>query len=98
MSDYPRIWDRNGERKIIGETRVSWLVHPETTWGEPIKVKKKNPNNNPDWPQWFFDEESREMFAWWVRHRHSVPRAVERLDAATLRKVADLIGYKEEAK
>ena len=93
---YPQIWDRVGPRKIIGETRLSWLV--EQTWTtEPAKVNKKTPNRNIDHPQWFFDAATQLMEVWADTHFHAIKESIGRhrrsIDAATLHRVAEVIGY-----
>ncbi len=95
---YPRIWNRHGgERIIIGETRVSWLLKPDTDWMDPIKVKKKTPNPNADRPQWFFDEHTWRITVWADTHFHGIKNAIgdysRRIDPETLHRVAEVIGY-----
>lgn len=95
MSVYPRIWDHTRERKIVGETKVSWLV--ERSWAEPEKVSKKSPNKNGAHPQWFFDENAQRLEFWADSNFHAVKESIGRygrlIDAATLHRVAELIGY-----
>ena len=97
------IWHRSGEssRKIVGETRVSWLVEPGCDWMEPIRVNKKDMNKDGYQPQWFLTKEERDSEVWADRNFYAIQRQIgeygRRVDAATLRKIADLIGYKETA-
>lgn len=101
--EYPRIWEREGERKIIGETKVSWLVQNEMRWAPAIKVPKRdwNRGRSPQHPRWFDSEESRADYVWMMKNRYDIGRRIEYggdFPAATLRKIAELIGYVEENK
>jgi hypothetical protein len=46
---FPRIWDTEGERTIIGETRVSWIVvserHKNDSWIQRIDEIRQNPSS-----------------------------------------------------
>ena len=111
-SNYPRIWDRDGERRIVGETRVSWLVadlsggrgphsREENLWKLPLKVPKAQWNRGcqTTWPKWFDSEKARNDFDFMQRNRYSIGEAVRYgdHDATTLRKVAELIGYEAKS-
>ena len=95
---YPRIWSWHVERKIIGETKLLWLVEPLFYgWKWPVKVSKKFPNKfcGRHSPVWFFSEAERaeEKF----KHLHGV-RIKKFLSAAPLtadqlRQIAAIIGY-----
>lgn len=66
MSDYPKIWDRAEERRIVGETTQSWIVI-DVAWEvedlaerlkdpwflrhSTVKVNKKDPNKGCS-PRW----------------------------------------------
>lgn len=127
MSQYPRIWDRSGERTIIGQTKVSWIVGrrggESAYWVGKIETLAKNrksdsggwtfdglrrcghvdlvpksePNRgfSPHHPYWFTSEAEwlDMMFAY--KHGSAISEQVGRADGATLRKIADLIGYKD---
>ena len=101
---YPRIWDRSGERRIIGETRVSWLIcainertRQEYEWAAPAKVPKKkiNAGHSEMWPMWFWSEEDRQDAVYAPNHRWKIADTISRgnHDSTTLRKIAELIGY-----
>ena len=95
---YPRIWDLDGERKIIGETRLSWLVE-NISYGHnpPIKVSKKSPNKGYEGqsPQWFFDEAEYAEITFRHRHKDRIKRCFfgAYLTNDQLRQVAAMIGY-----
>lgn len=95
---YPRIWDRSGEREIVGETRVSWLVKSRYSWMLPEKVAKKCWNKNEHFPQWFDSEEPRAQCIWAEANRYNIIRQISyaTLSPATLRTIAELIGYGEK--
>ncbi len=104
---YPRIWDWSGERKIVGETKVSWLVIEKRVEDRDIatfddwqmkrfitKVSKKNP---PD--RWMFSEVAMNDHKYIVRHHNDIATWLQRkrdISADTLRQIAELIGYKPE--
>ena len=95
---YPRIWDLFGERKIIGETRVSWLVDSGYFWSPSIKVPKKSPNKNGYCPTWFFLESEREDRLYVLEHSSAIANKLYRhymgeLTADQLRQIAAIIGY-----
>lgn len=50
---YPRIWDDDGERVIIGETKFSWIVvergHESDNWVEQIEALRANPESRIGW-------------------------------------------------
>lgn len=99
MPDYPRIWDRCAERKIIGETRVSWLVDSGLQWrDDPIKVNKKRPNREHGPMRWFFNIEQRDLEVWADQYFNEIKNAMGRhartVDAEKLRRVAEVIGFK----
>lgn len=80
------------ERKVIGETRVSWIL-------EPAYDSRKIPKNGRHNRQCVaFSWEEVDAVTWAGDNRYRVARAVEKVDDATLRKVAELIGYQEETR
>ena len=102
MNKYPPIWTRFGTepRVIIGETKRSWLIKPDADWQEPIKLPKKHINRGCGRPQWFWDKAERDAEVWADGNFNAIKRALGEysrgVDAATLRKIADLIGYKDK--
>lgn len=93
---YPRIWDRCAERKIIGETKLSWLI--EQSWTHtPAKINKKTPNRHRSIPQWFFDERERDLTVWADANFNGIKRFMgeysRNLTPEILHRVAELIGY-----
>ena len=116
MSEFPRIWDAYRERKIVGETKVSWVVactDDECRDWESLRtsdprlfkhyftlVNKKNPNSEAYAPQWFFEEQAYKDFVFWRDNRYKLIRFLEnvtREDCGLFRKVAELVGYKEQS-
>jgi hypothetical protein len=101
FDDNRRVYDENRriiyrahfvERKIVGETKQSWIVYPGDT-----KVSKK------DLTYAFWSGGRRRMYAneqqveekcWDNDHRYKVTEAVRKTDTQTLRRIAELIGYK----
>ena len=99
MPPYPRIWDRNGERQIVGETKVSWLVKRDYAHSDPLKINKKSPNGTKPkehW-QWFFDEQERQLIVWASTNFNGIKEALGRYSLSvspeTLHRVAEVIGY-----
>lgn len=73
--------------QIIGETKRSWLVGSE--W-RPIKVDKKEPRQRVA-----FSQEEIDLHEFVECHGHRIADAIGRIrDYATLKRIADLIGYK----
>jgi hypothetical protein len=66
---------------IVAETARKWVTH----WGEAFK---KNPYESG-----FLTEEMVETRVWEKEHRYKIIRITERVDAETLRKIAEVIGY-----
>lgn len=104
MANYPRIWDRNGERKIVGETQMSWLVAERgmvaLARSQPRfreKVPKKPQSSRREW---FFSEKEMQDENWVDDHREEILKLAERnsLTADQLRKIAAIVGYVEEVK
>lgn len=85
--------------KIVGETKLSWLVEVPRYW-VPNKVKKaamRKGNSGEYRPLYYVNKQDAldVMFAYNNRHRIAI--AVEDLmDFRMLRQVAELIGYKEQ--
>lgn len=74
------------KRKVVGETSRSWVLEYGT------KVPKKNPHwgflfSETELDEWCWDKENRYKITVWINDRA--------VNTATLRKVADLIGYRE---
>lgn len=94
------IWDFDGKpRVIVGETSKSWLLESQQKWLAQPKVPKKYPELGKMWSQWFFEAEVRDATMFLREHRYSVQRAVAAIDdGMLLRKVADLVGWKEPNK
>ena len=95
---YPRIWDLDGERKIIGETRLSWLVDSGLRRRPSIKVSKKAPNKKDYCPTWFLLESEREDRLYVLEHSSAIANKLYRsypgeLTADQLRQIAAIIGY-----
>ncbi len=94
-----RTW-RDGwtEHKIVGETRVSWLV------GEgyaQFKIAKRDPgarkSNGFGSRALAFSQAEIDDIAWVNEHRYKIYRLVEYIhDAAVLRQIARLVNYVEE--
>lgn len=68
------------EGKLEGETPRSWIV-----WNGH-KLPKKGTQLRT--------REEYELFCWQRKHRYEIKAAVERCSAETLKKVAEVIGYK----
>jgi hypothetical protein len=91
------------EHFIIGETRVSWIVSMgrdfkpgERPWCE-VKIPKKPTDAKRTGIAYSADELA--AHCWMNDHRYSLMRKIEYCtDPATLRKIADLIGYRPEEK
>lgn len=117
MREFPRIWDAYRERKIVGETKVSWVVantdaDKSRDW-ESLRtsdprlfkhyftlVNKKNPNSEAYATQWFFEEQAYKDFVFYRNNRYEFLSFVEnvtREDFGLFRKVAELVGYKEQS-
>ena len=104
MSDpiFPRIWDLDGERKIIGETRVSWLVESGSAWSPPIKVAKKNSNKEKFYPRWFFSESDQTDRLYVIENASAIISKLYytypiKITAEQLRQIAAIIGYEAKA-
>ena len=82
------IWREHWRQKqIVGETSKSWVVE-----GYPKKLKiPKNPEKPLRNIAW--SEKELDQLCWVNEHRYQIVRNVERLPAAELIKVAELIGY-----
>jgi hypothetical protein len=79
---------------IQGETRYSWLVGPAR-----VKVRKADLT----YTYWsggrrrmYATEQEVEDVCWDKAHRYRVADMVRRVDAATLRRVAEVMGYSPE--
>ena len=79
--------------KIIGETRVSWILEPK--W-DPYKIPKR-PKKQPGVPilrGWAYTAAERDQLDWMKRNQNGIAGEVGReRDYKTLRKIADLIGW-----
>ena len=99
-SIFPRIWDLDRERSIIGETRVSWLVESGYLWVPPIKVSKKTPNKIGSPPAWFFSELDQTERLYVIENASAIIGKLYRtypikVTADQLRQIAAIIGYEE---
>jgi len=80
---------------ITGETPRSWIIE---TFGHVIKVSKsglKEAGRRGFGHQWFTDQ-GREDEIWSNVHRPKIRRMIDGADAATLRKVAEIVGLSDE--
>lgn len=77
---YRKYWH---ETKITGESARSWI----TAYG---KVPKRGPH-----PKWAFTAAEVDDDCWMRDHRYKITRMVESCDLPALRKVAEIVGYKE---
>ena len=86
------IWrEKWRKRLIVGETSRSWLVGYSTTSRTQTKVAKKGPFCGVA-----FSEEEIDEAAWVEENRYRINESMRYVrDATVLRKVAELIGYKE---
>ena len=73
--------------KIVGEEARSWIVESNTF---KQKVAKNRIDRSPT--EWFSDA-ARLDNIWKHDHRHKIRNLIDQADAATLRKVAEIIGY-----
>jgi hypothetical protein len=80
------------ERLIVGETRVSWIVgmSADTPWTHAKYPKKFNPHRR------FWRADQIDAAVWAHDNRYEISQEIQRIDEDLLRKVADLIGYKEK--
>lgn len=84
--------------EIVGETKQSWLIH---SYGPKERVNKKTLKGSPDKyssgiPYYASLDEVKEML-WIDKHCHRIADEVRHVrDGDLLRKIAELIGYKEE--
>jgi hypothetical protein len=87
MSSAP-IWREHWRpMKIVGETSRSWITDHDD----------KLPKSGPAPLRWCFSEEEIDRAAYIADNRHRICEEVRRIDDyETLRKVADLIGYRAE--
>lgn len=89
------IWEHYGFEQwrplaIIGETSRSWLIPP--AW-RPFKVPKKGLH-----PGYAFSEQECDDWTWANQHNWKIADAVRCChDAAKLRQIAEIIGWKPEA-
>lgn len=82
------------KRLIIGETSRSWLVGCSMNSPYPTKISKKGPHHGVA-----FSESEIDEAAYIEENRYRISEAVRYVrDANVLRKVAELIGYKEPTK
>jgi hypothetical protein len=95
-----RLWRKyhwGGAYTVVGETSRSWLMRYD---GQPEydKSDKVPKASLPD--EWFPDERDWQDWCFDKAHRNSIVRMIAQewespVDGAMLRKVADLIGWKE---
>jgi hypothetical protein len=56
VSQFPRIWDWQGECRIIDETRLSWIVvarhHEKADWVPRVRELRENPKSAVGWIDW----------------------------------------------
>jgi hypothetical protein len=74
---------------ITSETRVSWVIN---RWDK--KLPKKRPAGYR--PRYCVSQAEIDEECWADDYRYAIVRHVEWCDPATLRKVAELVGYKPE--
>jgi hypothetical protein len=79
--------------KIVGETSLSWLVGGGKS---PRKINKKTmlEAQGKYFPIRWHTEEGMRNHIWRGKHAYNIGQYVGTLDAETLKKVAELIGYK----
>lgn len=97
FEDVMRQWR---ERVIVSETRVSWNVAYREGWSPDLKINKKTGEaNDGSMIRWTLDglREEWEEAGWRAAHGYKIADALRHVDTATLRKVAELIGYQESA-
>lgn len=53
LKTFPRIWDDQGERTIIGETKISWIVvrrgDEKASWVPHIDALRQDPESGIGW-------------------------------------------------
>ena len=81
--------------KVLGETKISWLVGPEWMAGrldEAARFPKKRTQLKPE----FYGLDDVEDRLWVGSHRRDIADALYRVDdRATLERIAQIIGYRE---
>ena len=90
------------EWEIRGETSRSWVAAPKGLNAAMLeRLGKKIPKRaTPEQARqlgFALTEQAVDDDVWAHTHRHRVVRAVEAVDLATLRKVAELVGYDDKA-
>lgn len=92
-----KLWHRRhspGPYTVTGETSRSWLVrHPDQpTWQESTKIPKARLPED-----WTLSEQTWIDWKFAQNHANEISYAVQGIrDGALLRKIAGLIGYKED--
>jgi hypothetical protein len=78
------------EMKVLAIDKRSYLIGwPDGKGGEKVGFAKAE--------RMYYTDQDREDRIWKNDHRYKIVRLVERADVATLRKIAAIVGYKEEA-
>lgn len=87
------------EKNMFVAPWIDWRYLKSRGW--VFLVNKKKPNDNPNYPEYWFDEKQMLDFTYHRRHVSAIGQVIQgdswkrRISADTLRKVADLIGYDE---
>lgn len=82
---YREFWQ---PQEVVSETKQNWVL---SSGREVSKSPEKRPRTI-----YAFTEQEVEDDVWVNSHRHKLIRELERADASTLKKVAELIGYKAD--
>jgi hypothetical protein len=93
------IYSRKGVPVVItGETKVNWVVGGNKKWDQE-KIKKstmRNGNSGGDWIEFFVDLQDALDCRFVAANAYKIGSAVQGCkDGKVLRKIAELIGYKE---
>lgn len=91
-SSGPPIYSEHFEPLVItGETKQSWLCREG--YGDAKVNKKTLRESNGGFAYSWFTKAQMEDNIWRHEHRHRIREMLDRADAATLRRVAEAIGY-----
>jgi hypothetical protein len=96
LEDYRRAWH---EQVIVTENRRSWIVGPEGWRPERCDLKiVKCTGECKERVRYSLDGIEQEWadMQWESTHRYRIANALKNVDLETLRKVAVLIGYRED--
>jgi len=81
--------------KIVGETPKCWIVG-EGRRADKVNKKTLRTAVGKYGATLYFTDAGKEDSIWMNSHRYKIVRLVEKADAATLRQIADIVGYKPE--